>query len=435
MQEYQPIDPPYEPDPCDPDRVQSVRLTFDNGRGEQLAARLDRPLRDRPRGYAVFAHCFTCSKNLGAAVHLSRKLVEHGWGVLRFDFTGLGDSEGAFEDTHFSSNIEDLIAAAQWLEREYEPPRLLVGHSLGGAAVLRAAASLPSVTAVATIGAPSRPDHVLKLLEDEVETAQREGSATVVLAGRTFTIKRAFLDDVRGQAMQEAIGALGRALLILHAPGDATVGIDNASEIFQAARHPKSFVSLDDADHLLTRPPDAHFAADIIAAWADRYLPRGQEPTSASDDVIAWGPVRGFTTELTVGEQSLLADEPTEFGGADLGPSPYGYLLGALGSCTVMTLRMYADRKGWPLTQAVCHLRHAKVHAHDCEACESTADAKAKPKANAKIDRIERRIELRGDLDDAQRERLMQIADRCPVHRTLTEGHVTVVTQMAQPEA
>ncbi len=412
--------------PCDPAGVQTVRVTFDNGRGHQLAARLDRPLRDRPRAFAVFAHCFTCSKNLGAAVHLSRKLVEHGWAVLRFDFTGLGDSEGEFEDTHFSSNIEDLVAAAQWLGREHAPPRLLVGHSLGGAAVLRAAASLDSVTAVATVGAPSSPDHILKLLQDEVETAEREGEARVVLAGRPFTIKRAFLEDVRAQSMQEAIGTLGRALLVLHAPGDTTVGVDNAADIFRSARHPKSFVSLDGADHLLTRPHDAQFAADMIAAWADRYLPESQEPLSASDDVSAWGPVRGFTTELTVGEQSLIADEPTEMGGTNLGPSPYGYLLGALGSCTVMTLRMYADRKKWPLRQAVCHLRHAKVHAADCEACETSGDPKAK------VDRIERTIELRGDLDEAQRKRMMEIADRCPVHRTLAEGNVAIITALAE---
>lgn len=377
----------------------------------------------------MFAHCFTCSKNLSAAVNVSRTLVEHGWGVLRFDFTGLGDSEGDFADTHFSSNIEDLVTAARWLEAEHGPPRLLVGHSLGGAAVLRATAQLDCIRAVATLAAPARPDHVLALLDEHTDTIEREGEAAVTLAGRGFTIKRSFLEDLRTQSMKDCIGALGAALLVLHAPGDNTVGIDNAGQIFGAAKHPKSFVSLDGADHLLTRGADARFAADVIAAWADRYLPPSEPDTSASDDVTAWGPVRGFITELTVGENSIIADEPRALGGNDQGPSPYGLLLGALGSCTVMTLRMYADRKGWPLTQAVCHLRHAKVHTADCEACVDPEDTKAKGKA--KVDRIERRIELRGELDDAQRARLMELADRCPVHRTLSEGNVVIVTEPA----
>jgi putative redox protein len=400
-------------------------VTFDNGRGHELAARLDRPLRDTPRAFAVFAHCFTCSKNLSAAVNVSRALVEHGWAVLRFDFTGLGDSEGDFADTHFSSNVEDLVAACRWLGEHHEAPRLLVGHSLGGAAVLHAAASVESVAAVATVGAPSRPDHVLALLGDNLETVEREGKACVTLAGRDFTIKRSFLDDVREQAMQSAARSLRRPLLILHAPGDKVVGIDNAGQIFQAARHPKSFVSLDGADHLLSRPEDAKFAAGVIAAWADRHLPAREAAVSSSGDVTAWGPVRGFTTELTVGETSIIADEPRELGGADRGPSPYALLLSALGSCTVMTLRMYADRKGWPLQQAVCHLRHAKVHATDCEGCELEDNPKGK------VDRIERRIELRGDLDDAQRQRLMEIADRCPVHRSMAEGPIAVVTRLS----
>ena len=420
----------YEPVVCHPAGVQTVRVSFDNGRGDALAARLDLPLRDHPRAYAVFAHCFTCSKNLSAAVNLSRTLVEHGWGVLRFDFTGLGDSEGQFEDTHFSSNVEDLVAAARWLERARGPARLLVGHSLGGAAVLRAAGHLDSVRAVATIAAPARPDHILRILDAHLDTIEREGEATVTLAGRSFTIKRQFLEDLKEQSMQTAIGALDRALLILHAPADRVVGIDNAAKIFTAAKHPKSFVALDDADHLLSRTADARFAADVIATWADRYLPERDAPISASGDVSAWGPTRGFTTELTIGEHDLLADEPTEMGGDDQGPSPYALLLSALGSCTVMTLRMYADRKGWPLDQAVCHLRHAKVHAADCERCD---DPKAG--AGARIDRIERTIELRGDLDETQRQRLLEIADRCPVHRSLSAGSIEIVTTSGSQSA
>ncbi|MBV1860289.1 MAG: alpha/beta fold hydrolase [Nannocystaceae bacterium] len=403
--------------------MKTRRVSFDNGRGEQLAARLDLPLRDRPRAYAVFAHCFTCSKNLTAAVHVSRTLVTHGWAVLRFDFTGLGDSEGEFADTHFSSNIEDLIGACEWLAEHHAPPALLVGHSLGGAAVLRAAASVDSVAAIATLGAPARPDHILALLEDHIGTIEREGEAAVNLAGRRFTIKRSFLEDLRAHEMQAAVGELHRALLVLHAPADAVVGVENAAEIFAAAKHPKSFVSLEGADHLLTRPTDARFAADVIAAWAQRFLPMSDDSSSISDDVTAWGPQRAFTTELTVGEHSVISDEPREVGGEDRGPSPYGLLLGSLGACTVMTLRMYADRKGWPLEQAVCHLRHAKVHAADCETCAEQDDPKAK------VDRIDRRIELRGELDAAQRERLLEIADRCPVHRTLSAGNIKIVTE------
>ncbi len=405
--------------------MQTERLHFDNGRGQRLSARIDRPLRDRPRAFAVFAHCFTCSKNLGAAVNLSRALVERGWAVLRFDFTGLGESEGDFGDTHFSSNVDDLVRATQWLAQEYEAPRLLIGHSLGGAAVLKAAAQVPSATAVATLGAPADPDHVSKLIACDKETIEREGQANVVLAGRTFTIKREFLEDLRAHSMSEAVAGLNRALLVMHAPGDDTVGIDNASSIFVAARHPKSFVSLDQADHLLSRPTDARFAAQVIASWAERYLPAVPSNATGLTDVVAWGPRRGFTTELTIGEHTLIADEPRDFGGSQRGPSPYGYLLSGLGSCTVMTLRMYADRKKWPLEQALCHLRHAKVYARDCEECTEDPD-----NPRAKIDRIERVVELRGEqLTEEQRARLLEIADRCPVHRTLTEGPAVVVTR------
>ncbi|MEM6291011.1 MAG: bifunctional alpha/beta hydrolase/OsmC family protein [Myxococcota bacterium] len=410
--------------------MRTIRLGIDNGRGQTLSARLDAPLRDRPRAIAVFAHCFTCSKNLTAAVHVSRRLVERGWAVLRFDFTGLGESEGDFAETHFSSNVEDLVAVARWAEAEHGPPRLLVGHSLGGAAVLRAAEQLPSVTAVATIGAPASPDHVTKLFDRQREAIEHDGEAAVVLAGRSFTIKKAFLDDVAEQPMKQAIGGLKRALLILHSPSDSTVSVDNASTIYMAAKHPKSFVALDGADHLLTRPEDARHAADVIASWSERYLPAPHETGSVASDVTAWGAPRGYVAELTIGEHDLIADEPRELGGTDRGPSPYGYLLSALGSCTVMTLRMYADRKGWPLEQAICRMRHAKVHARDCEACaEATDDPKAK------VDRIDSTLELRGDLSDEQRARLLEIADRCPVHRTLTEGPVVVVTTEVTPSA
>jgi len=399
--------------------VRTDRLTFDNDRGESLAARLDRPLRDTPLGYALFAHCFTCSKNIGAAVQMSRALVAQGWAVLRFDFTGLGDSEGDFGDTHFSSNVSDLVSAARWLEQHHAAPRLLVGHSLGGAAVLCAASQLESVVAVATVGAPGHPEHVLNMMTTQIEAIERDGTAEVVLGGRRFQIKQEFVRDIQEQPMQRTVASLRRALLVMHAPKDEVVGIDNASQIFGAAKHPKSFVSLDDADHLLSRSQDAQYVASVIVAWAQRYLPEPALDSPDGESVTAWGPVRGFRTELQVGPHHTVADEPKEVGGTEAGPSPYGHLLSALGACTAMTLRMYADRKRWPLEQAVVKLHHAKVHARDCEECDRSAAGK--------IDRIERTVELVGEaLTTEQRERLHEIADKCPVHRTLTSGAVVV---------
>ena len=401
--------------------MHTQRVEFDNGRGQTLAARLDRPLREAPLAYALFAHCFTCSKNLNAVVQLSRALVEQGWAVLRFDFTGLGESEGEFSETHFSSNVEDLVAAGRWLEQAHEAPRLLIGHSLGGAAVLRAAGQLDGVTSVATLGAPAEPSHVVRLLTSKREEIEERGEAEVELGGRRFRIKKSFLDDLAEQSMQDAIANLRRALLIMHAPRDQVVGIDNATKIFTAARHPKSFISLDEADHLLSEAADARFAASIIASWAARYLPAAPAEPSEQHNT-AWGPFNKFRTELTVGDHVQVCDEPERYGGTNTGPSPYGYLLSALGACTVMTLRLYADRKGWPLDQAVAHLSHAKVHAKDCEASETEGEAR--------IDCIERSIDLRGNLSDEQRARLREIADRCPVHRTLT-GEISIVTKPA----
>lgn len=403
--------------------MRTDRLTFDNGRGQALHARLDRPLRGTPRAYVLFAHCFTCSKNLGVVVALSRALVEAGWAVLRFDFTGLGDSEGDFADTHFSSNVEDLVAAARWLDEHHRGPRLLIGHSLGGAAVLRAAEHLDSVTAIATIGAPCHPEHVTRMLACDREEIEKEGKAEVELGGRRFTIKKEFLDDLEEQPMRHAIARLRRALLVMHAPKDEVVGVDNAAAIFTAARHPKSFVSLDDADHLLTRRADARYAANVIAAWAERYLPEADAETEQDEQaVVAWGPVRGFRTELSAGGHLIVADEPKSVGGGEQGPTPYGLLQAALGACTVMTLRMYADRKGWPLEQAVTRLRHDKIHAADCESCEEGT--------KGRVDRIERVVEIIGDtLTDEQRARLLEIADKCPVHKTLVHGPVVVDTK------
>ncbi len=404
------------------------KVTFRGAQGAALAGRLDLPV-GPPRAYALFAHCFTCSKDIFAASRVSQRLAEQGFAVLRFDFTGLGASDGEFGNTNFSSNVEDLVAAAAFLREEYEAPKLLVGHSLGGAAVLKAAGNIPEAEAVATIAAPADPEHVKRNFRANLEEIETTGEATVALAGREFLIKRQFLDDIAVQSLHDAIGGMGKALLVFHSPLDATVSIDNASAIFLAAKHPKSFVSLDRADHLLTRREDAAYVADVLSAWAGRYLPpmvgnlqqpvQGEVP--AQGEVIVREAGEGIFPQLiAAGRHRLRADEPEKVGGTDTGPDPYSYLLASLGACTSMTIRMYAERKGYPLERAEVRLKHAKVHARDCAECETKS---------GKIDRIEREVELLGDLTDEQRADLMRIADRCPVHRTL-HSEISVVTRM-----
>lgn len=403
--------------------MKAKRLFFYNPTGERLAARLELPVDGKALAYALFAHCFTCTKNLRAIHHISDALTRRGIGVLRFDFTGLGESEGDFADTNFSSNVADLVAAAQFMADQYQAPKILIGHSLGGAAVLQAAASLAEVVAVATIGAPADTGHVTRLLASKREEIEKHGEAEVLLAGRPFKIKQQFLEDLEATSMKRAIAGLKKALLILHAPLDNTVAIDNAGVIFQAAKHPKSFISLDKADHLLSRSEDSRYAGAVISAWAEKYLP-DQEPLGPSEGrVSARIGAAGFYSQIRSGRHGLIADEPKSLKGTDLGPSPYDYLLAALGSCTVMTLRMYADRKGWPLEAAEVTLNHQKIHAKDCGDCETRV---------GKIDQIERVIRLQGPLNDEQRQRLLEIADRCPVHRTL-HGEVKIATRL-QPQ-
>ncbi len=391
------------------------KLSFPNARGEQLAALLERPA-GPIRAYALFAHCFTCSKNIGAATRVSRALAERGIAVLRFDFTGLGNSEGDFANTHFSSNVQDLISAADFLREQAQAPRLLIGHSLGGAAVLAAARHIPESRAVATLGAPSDPAHVSHLFGDNIETIRGEGEARVSLGGRQFTITRQFLEDISERALDEDLHGLRKALLILHAPLDTVVDIEHARHLFEMARHPKSFISLDQADHLLSRPADADFAAETIAAWAGHYLPR-PEPAETSAAELAPGEVwvgqcdQGFRNEIRTPQHRFYADEPPDKGGQDSGPSPYELLLAALGACTSMTLRMYANFKKLPLERIEVRLRHEKIHAEDCRDC---------PEKAAKLDLIEREIEIHGELDDKQRRRMIEIANRCPVHQTLS---------------
>lgn len=393
--------------------MKTQKITFPNAEGQQLAARLELPVDGHPHTFAIFAHCFTCNKNLTAVRNISRALTLEGFGVLRFDFTGLGESEGDFADTNFSSNKEDLVAAFDYMEKEHGTVELMIGHSLGGAATLLAASQLPKVKAVVTIGAPAEPDHVTHLFDAAAEAIKNDGEARVKIAGRSFNIKKQFLDDIEDKRIYDEIGSLKKALLVMHSPIDTVVGVDNARKIYQAAGHPKSFVSLDQADHLLSKRMDSIYVGDLIACWTKKYIPQPAPPAlhSTKQVVVRTGP-EGFVTEVKAGNHHLLADEPESVGGTDLGPTPYDLLAAALGTCTSMTLRMYADRKKWPLENIIVHVEHEKVHAEECMDCETEGKT-------GKIDVLRRELELEGPLDEKQLKRLLQIADMCPVHRTL----------------
>jgi len=403
----------------------SEKVAFEGSGGDLLAARLDLPDGD-PAAYALFAHCFTCSKDIAAASRLSRGLVQQGIGVLRFDFTGLGSSGGEFANTTFTSNVEDLVLAANFLRVHHRAPHILVGHSLGGAAVLAAAAQIHEARAVVTIAAPFDPAHVARLFDtDTLGEIDETGEVTVQIAGRSFRIRRQLLVDVNEQHLGEAIRNLGKALLLFHSPGDKLVDIDSARQIFDAARHPKSFVSLDDADHLLSRPADAAYVAGVLGAWATRYIgtPVHEAPGPATKGgegrvVVAESGRGRFAQDIRAGHHAWKADEPLGVGG-DTGPTPYDLLLGALGACTSMTLRMYADRKKWPLERVAVSLCHQRNHADDGRDCER------KP---CMIDHFERVITLEGSLSDEQRAVLVEIAEKCPVHRTLLNDKQIVTT-------
>jgi uncharacterized OsmC-like protein/alpha/beta superfamily hydrolase len=405
------------------------RITFPGSGGDLLAARLDLPA-GPPRAFALFAHCFTCSKDLRAASRLAAVLTDLGFGLLRFDFTGLGASEGEFANTNFSSNVDDLVAAADWLAAHHRAPQLLVGHSLGGAAVLTAASRLPAVRAVATIAAPSDAGHVSSLFGGALDTIARDGRAEVELQGRSFTITRQFVEDLRAGSVVDAAARLRAALLVLHSPVDNTVGVEHAAQIYRAARHPKSFVTLDGADHLLTDTADAEYAAAIIGTWAGRYLTdesgAAGAPPATAQVVVAETTQGAFLNHVVTGRHRFLADEPEEVGGFDAGPGPYDFLATALGACTSMTLRMYADRKGLPLDRVTVEVAHDKVHATD--ATTDTDDVPAP--SGGRIDRFSRVLRLEGDLDAEQRASLLRIADRCPVHRTLEQAS-QIVTELA----
>ena len=398
------------------------KIEFTNSEGQKLVGRLELPVDRHPHNMVVFAHCFTCTKNLSAVRNISKGLTTNGFGVLRFDFTGLGESEGDFEDTNFSGNVDDLIAAADFLSENYQAPSLLIGHSLGGAAVIFAAAAINSVRAVATIGAPSNPGHVKHLLKSSLDEINSRGKAVVNLSGRDFTIKKQFLDDLESNTLSSTLRNLKKSLLIMHSPQDSTVEIKNAEELYVAARHPKSFISLDGADHLLSDKIDSIYVGRTISTWAERYLevPDRAVLSTQHQVVASLDADDGFTTQMKAGKHYLIGDEPEDFGGNDYGPSPYEYVSAGLSACTAMTLQMYAKRKKWDLQNVEVHTSYGKIHAEDCESCESPG---------AKIDTFKREIRLSGSLDEQQRHRLMEIADKCPVHRTL-ESEASIQTQL-----
>jgi len=403
------------------------RITFPGHDGTELAARLDLP--EGPHlATALFAHCFTCSKDIPAARRIAARLAAMGIAVLRFDFTGLGHSAGEFANTDFSSNVADLLKAAEYLGGRGMAPALLIGHSLGGAAVIRAAGRIDSVKAVVTLGAPHDPEHVTHNFADALPEIAEKGVAPVNLGGRAFCISQAFVEDVRGEKLDQALHDMKAALLVMHAPRDAVVGIDNATRIFQAKKHPKSFVTLDTADHLISRGADAEYAAEVIAAWARRYVDLAPvaPPAGAPEGIVrvTEADPEGFLQDIQSGpDHHLLADEPRSVGGTDRGLSPYGLVSAGLGACTAMTIRMYARRKGWPLTGVSVDICHDKAHAQDAESGGQ----------QGKIDRFTRKIRLSGGLDDDQRARLLEIADKCPVHRTLSHG-ARVDSTLVDPE-
>lgn len=405
--------------------MRTERFQFTGTEGQQLAATLDLP-DDAPTAYALFAHCFTCGMNVLAAKRIASALAEKGIAVLRFDFTGIGASEGEFANSTFSSNVADLVRAADHLRETRKAPAILIGHSLGGAAVLAAAGQIPEAKAVVTIAAPSDPAHVTGMFKDRIEDIRTLGKVEVSLAGRPFHIKREFLDDIAEHNLAAHIAKLHKALLILHSPTDNTVGIDNATHIFVAARHPKSFVSLAGADHLLNQKRDAEYVAHVVAAWVERYLDAEPQAVPASNRprLVQVQETRQSKLQqlVSIGPHRLTADEPVSVGGQDSGPNPYEFLLAGLGACTSMTMRMYADRKSLPLERVTVTLKHSKIHAEDCESCETKIGM---------LDRIERVIAIEGDLDAEQRSKLMEIADKCPVHRTLT-SEIHIVTRPAE---
>ena len=403
--------------------MKTIKLQFPNADGLALSARPEQPVDKRPLAYAIFAHCFTCTKNLGAVTNISRALTSKGIAVLRFDFTGLGESEGDFADTNFSSNVQDLIDAASYLDEHYEAPKIIIGHSLGGAAVLMAAGSIPSIEAVATVGAPADPPHVKHLFQNSLEEIEASGEAVVQLSGRPFKIKKQFVDDLERTDLASRLKVLKKPLLILHSPQDEIVDITNAEKIYIGAMHPKSYISLDGADHLLMRKEDSLYVGQMIASWAERYvdLSVNTEGLDTHRQVVVRNERdKGLLTEIMANGHYMVADEPKDLGGTNLGGTPYDYLVSALGACTAITIRMYANFKKIDLEEVKVHMTREKRHAADATNTDDEA---------SKMEFIDMDLEVSGNLTEEQREGIHRIAHKCPVHKTLVNG-LTVNTRM-----
>lgn len=396
--------------------MKTIRLQFKNAEGLSLSARLEQPVDKQPLAYAIFAHCFTCTKNLVAVTNISRALTARGIAVLRFDFTGLGESEGDFADTNFSSNVQDLLDAADHLAEHYEAPKIIIGHSLGGAAVLIAAGQIPSIKAVATVGAPADPPHVKHLFQNSLEEIEATGEAVVSLSGRPFRIKKQFIDDLEETDLASRLKTLKKPLLILHSPQDETVDIRNAEKIYINAMHPKSYISLDGADHLLSRKEDSLYVGSMIASWATRYVDLKTEKPDLTTDrqvVVRNEKEHGFLSEIMANGHYLMADEPKEIGGTDLAGTPYDLLVASLGACTAITIRMYANHKGLALDEVKVHMTREKRHAADADNTDDPA---------GKMEFIDLDMELHGNLSEEDRQGILRIAHKCPVHKTLVNG-------------
>ena len=394
--------------------MKSTKLQIENKDGIALQAYLELPANQKPNYYAIFAHCFTCTSSLSAVKNISRALTNHGFGVVRFDFTGLGKSEGDFADSHFSANVNDLIAVSEYMASNYEAPSLLVGHSLGGAAVISAAAKLDNVKAVATIGAPATVDHVTHLFSHSIDDLEEKGPTKVNIGGRPFKIDKAFIEDFSKTDLPTVVKNLRKPILIMHSPTDTIVGIKNAEQIYHQAHHPKSFVTLDQADHLLSNTRDSNYAGNLIGTWVQRYFPTKENIMLDPNNEQLVGHLNlvedNFTTSIQTKNHSLIADEPASVGGNDFGPSPYEYLNAALVACTAMTLKMYAERKKWDLQEVFVYVTHARKHSDDLGIETDTP---------TRLDFISKKLKFVGDLDDKQKEKLKEIASKCPVHKTL----------------
>ena len=400
--------------------MKTERLNIVNKKGVELSAKLELPANQRPNGYAIFAHCFTCSSNINAVTNISRTLTQHGFGVLRFDFTGLGRSKGEFADSHFSANISDLLDVHQYMAEHYEAPSLLVGHSLGGAAVLVAASKLDAVKAVATIGAPASAEHTTKHFASQMEGISKGEKVAVNIGGRSFNINKEFVEEFQSVDLMEVVKSMKKPLLVMHSPFDKIVGIENAQKIYQHAFHPKSFISLDDADHLLTKKEDSIYVGNLIGTWIQRYfsVKSKDELSTEGEQVVGHLNLKedNFTTSIQTKNHSIIADEPLKVGGDDFGPSPYELFSASLVACTTMTLKMYANRKKWDLQEVYVYVTHTKKQVQD-------GDEKIE------ISQLEKKLKFVGDLSEEQKTRLKEIAAKCPVHKTML-GDIEIETSV-----